>query len=47
MTESRNFDYEIPWKWHNEQLKESIRKNKHLERIRNNFKKKRIYKSKR
>ena len=45
MTESRNFDYEIPWKWHNEQLKENIRKNKHHERIRNNLQKKRTYKS--
>ena len=49
MTESKNFDYEIPWKWHEEQIKESIRKNKVVNKIRNDLQKSRIktYKSRR
>ncbi len=44
MTESR---HKIPWEWDTEQLKERIRKNRYVERIRNNLQKKRTYKSKR
>ena len=43
MTESKSSEYEIPWQWANEQLKEKIRKNKHIVRLRNDLK----YKSKR
>lgn len=49
MTESRNFDYEIPWYWYEEQIKEKIRKNKVVTRIRTDLQKTRIktYKSRR
>ena len=49
MTESKNFDYEIRWKWHEEQIKEKIRKNKVVDKIRTDLQKARvkIYKSRR
>ena len=47
MTESKNFDYEIPWNWHEEQIREKIRKNKVVSKIRTDLQKTRIknYKS--
>ena len=45
MTESKNFDYEIPWYWHREQLKEKIRKNKVVNKIRNDLQKTRLVKN--
>ena len=49
MIESKNFDYEIPWKWHEEHVKEKIRKNKVVNKIRTDLQKTRIkiYKSRR
>ena len=38
MTESKNYEYKVPWQWANEQIKDKIRKNKHIERIRNDLK---------
>ena len=47
MTESKSINYEIPWKWHEEQVKEKIRKNKVVSKIRTDLQKTRvkIYKS--
>ncbi len=49
MTESKSLDYEIPWKWHEEQVKEKIRKNKVVNKIRTDLQNSRIktYKSRR
>ena len=49
MTESRHIEYEIPWKWHEEQIKEKVRKNKVVSKIRTDLQKTRvkIYKSRR
>ncbi len=49
MAESRNFDYEIPWRWSKEQIKEKIRKNKMITKIRTDLQKTRVktYKSRR
>ena len=49
MTESRHIEYEIPWKWSEEQIKEKIRKNKVIDKIRTDLQKTRvkIYKSRR
>ena len=41
MTESKNFNYEIPWHWVEDQIQEKIRKNKMVNKIRNDLKKKR------
>ena len=45
MTESKNFDYEIPWQWYNNQIKEKIRKNKVVTKIRNDLQKRRLVKN--
>ena len=45
MTESRSYGYEIPWHWYREQLKEKIRKNKVVTKIRNDLQKTRLVKN--
>lgn len=49
MTESKSINYEIPWKCHEEQIKEKVRKNKVVSKIRTDLQKTRvkIYKSRR
>ncbi len=45
MTESRHIEYDIPWKWSEEQIKEKIRKNKVVNKIRNDLLKTRLVKN--
>lgn len=42
MTESKNVKYQFPWPWHNDQIKERIRKNNYIQRIRNELKKEKL-----